>query len=235
MRASLDNTARLAVLADLGIDVWRLRGAPDQTPDVVDSAAPENSLTVGLVPPPPSPRAAASAAPLPAEVAPPGSAAKAERSSRSAGSASGAPGPHVRPDAAFSLVALGQPGALLLLAAEPVGREARFARDLLAAAARNHRDTPVSRRFDWPPAPGLPGIDQPGASERAFAAFLDKARADIEARHLLVDPIVAPRIIRLGLSMSVITLPALADLARDGSAKRALWAALASPVGGPSG
>lgn len=235
MRASLDNATRLAILADLGIDVWRVRGAPDQTSDVADTAAPENSLTVGLAPPPPSPRAAASAAPLPAEVAPPGSAAKAEPSSPSAGSASAAPGPHVRPDAAFSLVALGQPGALLLLAAEPVGREARFARDLLAAAARNHRDTPVSRRFDWPPAPGLPGIDQPGASERAFAAFLDKARADMDARHLLVDPIVAPRIIRLGLSMSVITLPVLADLARDGSAKRALWAALASPLGGPSG
>ena len=217
MRALLDTTDQLAILADLGIDVWRLRGAPDQTLNVPDPTATDDPRPHG-VPAPPSPVSGLAAAPA---------AASPETAL--------ATGPIGRQDAAFSLVALGQPGALLLLAAEPVGREARFDRDLLAAAACNHRDTPVSRRFDWPPAPGLPGIDQPGASERAFAAFLDKARADIEARHLLVDPIVAPRIIRLGLSMSVITLPVLADLARDGSAKRALWAALASPVVGPSG
>ncbi|MFM7120990.1 MAG: tRNA pseudouridine(55) synthase TruB, partial [Gammaproteobacteria bacterium] len=29
MRASLDSTAQLAVLADLGIEVWRLRGVPE--------------------------------------------------------------------------------------------------------------------------------------------------------------------------------------------------------------
>lgn len=200
MRAPLDTTAQLAILADLGIDVWRLRGASDQTVDAPDPTVSAGTRPDGL-PAPPAPVA----------------------------------GPIGRQDADFSLVALGQPGALLLLAAEPVGREARFVRDLLAAAARNHRDAPLSRRFDWPPAPGLPGIDQPGASARALAAFLDKARADTDARRVLVDPGVAARVVALELPISVITLPTLADLARDGVAKRALWAALAAMTREPSG
>jgi hypothetical protein len=221
MRASLDSTAQLAVLADLGIEVWRLRGVPEplEASETIVEPRP-------IAPEPPETlRPAEGGVSVPAVTA---TRVAGAASAMSAGPASGAaPG---RSDPAFSLVTLGQSGALLLLAAEPVGREARFARDLLAAAAGHYRDAPVLRRFDWPPAPGLPGIDQPGASDRALAAFLDKARADADARHLLVDTVVAARVAELGLSMPLITLPALADLARDGNAKRTLWLTLSAAV-----
>ncbi|MGA1370818.1 MAG: hypothetical protein ACO3Z6_04400 [Pseudomonadales bacterium] len=202
MRAPLTAPVRRRILADLGIEVWRSRDA------VVVAAATEPVIeqAPSASPTPAGDHAAVTAAP----VAPSVLVQQAER---------------------LECHGFGLSGAVLLLMNRPVGREARFARDLLAAAAGNYTAEPERRVFEWPPVASLPGAMAPGAAQRALAAFIDKLVQDAGARAVLAEAGTVEAGVIEALSSAqpqvvVVSFSRLAELVRDGAAKRALWQGL---------
>ncbi|HAR29892.1 MAG TPA: hypothetical protein DCR65_00110 [Gammaproteobacteria bacterium] len=214
MRAPLSASVRRRILGDLGIEVWRLR-----------STQAESVARAQVIEPHTDRELARAAAPLAsAPVAPAPSAAAAGPNSANT------PHPAREPSAIPALrvegYGLALPGAVLLLAGRPVGRDARFARDLLAAAAGSYAAEPELRRFEWPPALPLPGTQSPDAAQRALAAFLDKLLQDMGAKALLVEAAIAEMLPAAFADVLVVRFPNLSGLAREGAAKRAVWSSL---------
>jgi DNA polymerase III psi subunit len=205
MRAPLSAAVRRRILGDLGIEVWRVRrtevGEGASAPATAPVSAPEQVVDG---------RSAAAAL---------------TRGAASAGAASTVAAP-LAPAPRLEGVALALPGAVLFLAGRPVGRDARFARDLLAAAAGAYALEPELRRFEWPPSMPLPGAQSPDAGQRALAAFLDKLLQDSGAKALLIETPMADLLPTSLAGVLIVRFPELSGLARDGAAKRAVWASL---------
>lgn len=220
MRAPLSATVRRRILGDLGIEVWRLRSTrSDRTVDA-QVVEPDSDLEIRGAAAPRSSAPAASVA-VPA----------AARSAQAAGpNSANTPHPAREPAALPALrvegYAFALPGAVLLLAARPVGRDARFARDLLAAAAGSYAAEPELRRFEWPPSMLLPGTQSPDAGPRALAAFLDKLLQDTGAKALLIEATIADLLPTARSGVLVVRIANLSELAREGAAKRAVWSLL---------
>lgn len=218
----MTDAARRRILADMGIDVWRLRVAEvsETRSEPVPSAAAAPAVS------PAAPAVAAVA--RPAEPAVPAPAEKASAVREPVRK------PAAVPQERFSAVAIAVPGAVLLVADAPSKVEARLARDVLGAASGAWRARPVSRRFDWPPELGgesLAGDARSG--DRALAAFVDKDLADHGARVLLCAEPLARRLPDRWAGCRRLVIPPLAVLGSDAGAKQALWSALAAePPGG---
>ena len=124
--------------------------------------------------------------------------------------------PASQTEPAFSVVASGLPGALLVASAFPLrSGEARLAEDLVRAARRDWTAEVRHARFDWP-QPGARGSSRP-----ALAAFVEKQAEDFAAQQcLLATESVAARL--QDASFQPATIPELQSLAAP-EAKRKLW------------
>ncbi|MCY4563476.1 MAG: hypothetical protein OXE40_03245 [Gammaproteobacteria bacterium] len=117
-------------------------------------------------------------------------------------------------DAPFAVVALGMPGALLIVDASPRRQDAVLARDVLRAALRDWSAAVGQARFEWP-QPGVKGAPGP-----ALTAFVEKQAEDVSARLVLITESVAGRLGDCPLDLvSVPDLPSLAETRN----KIALW------------
>jgi len=124
------------------------------------------------------------------------------------------------------VVALSSCGVTLLLERPPAGRDARLARDLLAAATGQWDLDPALRQFDWPPAFDIPGGAGGIAAERALRAFVEKELADQASQLLLPTEVVAGRLGAAAHAAEQLVIPDLPELGRDSVEKRRIWARL---------
>jgi hypothetical protein len=207
LQPRLEDSVRRQVLADLGIEVWRVRVGPAAASDPTSAA---------------QPRSARRGTPQPApdrHARPPGTAPAAAAASRGAGSAS----PAVAP---FSILAVSLDGVTLLMAGRTDRRTARLAADLLAAAAGRWPAEPTSRQFDWPPPGGLPEFAGREAASRALLAFVDKILTDHSAWLVLTAGALAQQLPGLTLPVARLAVPDLRMLGQDPAGKRQIWAAI---------
>ena len=218
MQAESADRQRQRLLRDMGIECWFLRAAPGARMPagaVVDSGADAGSRSARPAVETGRPSGAARQPPTQIEEDAPPPAGKAP---------SGAPSPAKPPPAsqtepAFSVVASGLPGALLVASAFPLrSGEARLAQDLVRAARRDWTAEVRHARFDWP-QPGARGSSRP-----ALAAFVEKQAEDFAAQCLLATESVAARLQDASFPPSIqpATIPELQSLASP-EAKRKLW------------
>jgi hypothetical protein len=206
------------MLADMGIDVWRLRTGA--------ATAAESAST-----PAPAPSAAAAAAALLETAHPPQRRRSVPRASPPSSAPSAGPGPAVGPEAApLSAVSLAVPGVVMLLDGPVSRRDRRLAMDVLASAASDWQAKPLTRQFDWPPRIGA-GAVATGADalQRALEAFVDKDLADHGASLLLCSETLAAQLPDRWPDCRRVLVPTLERLGRDASLKRALWQSLRRP------
>jgi hypothetical protein len=215
LRSTLGPAARRRILADLGIDVWRLRSraveAPSPSEDPVGAVFNRDR---------PLAESRLKTAPTSAARTSQGNALPQGPESRLEAAPTGA----IR----FEVVSLSTAGVTLLLGAPPTGRAARLARDLLSAATGRWDAEPAMRTFEWPPghANRVPAAGLRGAAERALAAFVDKELADHGATLLLLDDSVAARLEAFQRPGDRIAIGELAVIARDPAEKRRIWSAI---------
>ena len=221
MRAESADRQRQRLLRDMGIEFWFLRAAPGAR--VPAEAAAHSGDDASARP--------AAAADRPARQLPARS-RKATPSNAGRGPSNdpppavSKPPPASQTEPAFSVVALGLPGALLVASAFPArGGEARLAQDLIRAARRDWAAGVRQARFDWP----LPGAQ--GSSRPALTAFVEKQAEDFAPECLLATESVASRLQSAPLRPTVI--PELHSLAAP-DAKRKLWQQLQA-LGQPPG
>ena len=203
--ARSSEAVRRRLLRDMGIEVWYARGgAQEAVPGRAETAAREMGKAVG--------EPAGIGVPVPSDSGRPETASvpSAPGAQRSAESGE----PARRDDTAFAVVALGLPGALLVVDASPRRREAQLARDVLCAARGDWSAVVQQARFEWP-QPGVPGAPGP-----ALTAFVEKQAEDFGARGVLVTESVAGR---LGdCPLDLVRVPDLASLVEPRN-KVALW------------
>lgn len=204
----MNEATRRQVLADLGIDVWRLRvsGTTDAVP-----AASRREAPVALAPvPAASPPAAA--ATLPSRAASP-----ARTRAR--------PSPGPVDQVAIAVQSIAAPGVLLLVSGTLGRRDRRLVLDLLGAATGDWQHKPVLRVFQWPPELPTDAPGTGGSAERALRAFVDKDLVDhgvtalihtADLAALLPGPEAWP-----GCRRHVVE--SLSALGQDPAGKRALW------------
>ena len=195
----MNEATRRQVLADLGIDVWRLR---DST--VPEPAAQPVSRPVAVDP-----------------VAAPGPVVAPVR-------ARPASPPRSLAQPVLSLQSIAVPGLLLLVGGTLGRRDRRLVLDLLGAATGDWDLKPAVRQFQWPPALPAGAADaaaQDVPAERALRAFIDKdigdhavsvliCTADVAA--VLPGPDAWPGCRRHRID-------SLSALGQDPAGKRALW------------
>lgn len=229
----MHQAARLQILQDIGIDVWRLRAAPGES--VADSQPGEAAAVLAELEIPPvrepsaRPRAAVDT-PLPDAVE--DAAEPVREAAPSAVGADPAAGESAGPAAApWAAVSLALPGIVVVVDGASSRRDLRLAVDILAATTGDWRARPARRRFDWPPAVSAPAVatDEP-AGRRAFAAFLEKDLADHGAAVLVCVETLAAHLPEAVSGATRIDIPPLDELGRDTDAKRALWQRLASAL-----
>ena len=207
--ARLREEARRRLLRDMGIEVWYARAGGEEP---VDTGADDGAEG-----------AAAGAGKVhtgPADGDAPG---RTDNDPPNFSPAPSVPGAEQSPDAdepgppdevPFAVVALGLPGAVLVVDAFPRKQEAALARDLLRTARRDWSAAIGQTRFEWP-QPSLSGASGP-----ALMAFVEKQVEDFGARLLLVTESAAGR---LGdCPMEIVRVPDLPALA-DPRNKSALW------------
>ena len=132
--------------------------------------------------------------------------------------------------ASVAVESVALPGVVLLLEVLNSRRDARLARDLVAAAARNWSQPPLQRRFSFPLDSGNPAdSNQASAVRRALRAFVDKDLQDHEARVVLYVGSVAERLPDAWPGVQVLTVSDLVEFSRDPQAKKDLWAKLCAP------
>lgn len=216
MQAESADRQRQRLLRDMGIECWFLRAAPGaRMPAGADSGADAGSCSAR--PAVDAGRPAGAARQPPAQIgkdAPP-PAGKAPSSAPSPAK----PPPASQTEPAFSVIASGLPGALLVASAFPLrSGEARLAQDLVRAARRDWTAEVRHARFDWP-QPGARGSSRP-----ALAAFVEKQAEDFAAQCLLATESVAARLQDASFppAISPVTIPELQSLASP-EAKRKLW------------
>jgi hypothetical protein len=235
LRASPDQSLRRQILADLGIEVWRLRtGRPSAALEAPPEAAPEvpgprrERMDAGAAA---RPRGPAGGLPVgPEQRGSDRAGAEHAGADRAAASASGARSRAAAPAEALSVLSYSAGGMTLLLGQRPAGRDARLVRDLFAAVCGRWDVDPVSRVFDWPPAVAIPGADGEGAVDRALRAFVEKELADHQSTLVLVEQALAGRLLTLRFAGERVAIPDLARLGRDSQEKRRLWAVLGRRV-----
>ena len=227
MQAESADRQRQRLLRDMGIECWFLRTAPGArmpTGAAVDSgAAADSGADAG-----PRPARSAVEAGRPAGAARQLPAETGEDAPPPAGKAPSAPPPPAvskpppasQTEPAFSVVASGLPGALLVASAFPLcSGEARLAEDLVRAARRDWTAEVRHARFDWP-QPGARGSSRP-----ALAAFVEKQAEDFAAQQcLLATESVAARLQDASFQPVIqpAIIPELQSLATP-EAKRKLW------------
>jgi len=225
LQPRLEDNVRRQILADMGIDIWRVRVGPAAAGDhvtAVNAAALAEPLAgTG---PERAQQPARRASPAPAAVPdrkpdPANAAAPAPRRTRAAAPVD----PAVAP---FSILAASLDGVTLLMEGRPDRRAARLVRDLLSAAAGQWSAQPVTRQFDWPPAVGLPELSADDVSGRALLAFVDKTLTDHATWLVLVVGAAATRLPVLAPRLARLALPDLKTLGQDPAAKRQVWAAI---------
>lgn len=226
----MHQAARLQILHDIGIDVWRLRAAAGES--VADSqpgeaAAVLAELEIPRVREPSAMPRAAVDTPLP-DAAEDAAEPVREAAPSAVGAAGESAGPAASPWAAISLAL---PGIVVVVDGASSRRDLRLAVDILAAATGDWRARPARRRFDWPPAVSAPAVatDEP-AGRRALAAFLEKDLADHGAAVLVCVETLAAHLPEAVSGATRIEIPPLDELGRDTEAKRALWQRLASAL-----
>lgn len=222
----MHQAARLQILHDIGIDVWRLRATPGGS--VADSPSGEAAavlaeLEIPRVREPSATRRGAVDSPLPAAAEP---VPEAAPSPAGAGPAAGEPAA-----APWAAVSLALPGIVVVVDGASSRRDLRLAVDILAAATGDWRARPSRRRFDWPPAVSAAAVaTDESAGRRAFAAFLEKDLADHGAAVLVCGGTPATHLPEAMSGATRIEIPPLDELGRDTDAKRALWRRLASAL-----
>ena len=164
--------ARRRLLNAMGIDVWYPRVAGDSTAADVRTAGEAGARTEAATAP-----AAVTASGATDGKSPATGVTRTEAASLPPAGATAAP----RDATPFAVVALGVPGALLVVPAFSGRGEATLARDLVRAARRNWTAEVAEARFDWP----QPGVS--GKSTPALAAFVEKQAEDFKAELMLVS------------------------------------------------
>jgi hypothetical protein len=126
-----------------------------------------------------------------------------------------------------SVLSIALPGSVVLVDGASSRRDLKLARDVAAAASRDWRATPVSRRFDWSPRVAGDGVPPAAdAGTRAFNAFVDKDLVDHGAWLLLCIEPLARLLPESFAGCRRLVIPALDVLGREADAKRALWQAI---------
>ena len=218
---------RTRILKDMGIDLWRRRGAvagsagsrPSQDgrhQERMNARGPDGALTVTRTPAGGARRAGAARA---------SGAAWAE--ARTAAAPDGGPGPQpnataAATDPAFTLWAVRTEGVLLVTGPFTSRSMAVLARDIVRSACRSWSAPAKQFRFDWP-WPGATGSAAP-----ALNAFLDKQAQDCAVQCALVTQSMAERTSSSGLAF--IAIPDLEQL-HSPEAKRELWRRLQAATG----
>jgi hypothetical protein len=189
------------ILAEIGVDVWRLRTSPEPASELVGSGVDSVEPELVLAEPEGS---RGLTAPL------------AESSSVS---------PESAPVAAFDVLSLSSRNALLLVELGDLKSGQRFAADLLSAATGEWGNDHGQLLFSWPQA----GIDNSEASmTRALSAFIDKQLSDAAVTRVLISAEVAGRVTRQNLPESYVCLPAFGELMVSGELKRSVWTEISS-------
>ena len=200
---------RRGMLADMGIDVWVIRGNAAGVVEV-----PQSQTIVVPEPVPPAETKAPEKGP---------DVARLNDSAPSAAQQAKMPVPRRRPlepplaDVAteIAVTCLTRPGALLLAYGREWTQAGRLGRDLLAAATGSWGSDSKRISFGW----REPG--DPSDGWRAFKAFADKQLADAEASVIFVNEALVDHLPERASSGTLVVLPNLAEF--DTDAKRGLW------------
>jgi len=250
LRSNLDDATRRRILADIGIDVWRLRTGVPARADTAGSPSedrPQGDVAGAgaTVPRPRSGPAAAPAAGSPRgqesrsdQVAEPavGHAADVRESrsvdrsytegSRSEDRSGRVTRPAPEAVEPFSVLSFACDGVVVLLDRVPTARERQLVRDLCAAATGVWDREPAQRRFDWPPAVIIPGAEDRSAADRALRAFVGGELADHGCTLVLLGAALAARLGELRQAGERLVIADLVEFGRDAAEKRRVWAAL---------